>query len=107
MDFRWVGPERISHSFAMHLDELLGPEMTVRSIIVRRKDEVFAKGIAQAADGLCCVFSMGDGKLLFVSAKDRAADLDELMNDLEFELKLDDYRANGGPMDGTADLVPR
>jgi hypothetical protein len=107
VDFRRVGLERITYSFAMHLDEFLGAEMTARSIIVQRKDEVFAKGIAQAADGLCCVFSMGDGKLLFVSAKDRAADLDELMNDLKFELKLDDCRANGGPLDCATNLVSR
>lgn len=87
----------------MHLDELLEPEMIVRSIIIERKDEVFAKGVAQAADGLCCVFSVGDGKLLFVAAKDRAADLDELINDLELELKPDDCRANGDKLERATD----
>ena len=77
-------------AFNLKLDELLGSEMTERSITVQRRDEVFARGIAQAADGLCCVFSIGQGKLVFVAARDRAADLDELMNDLELELRRDD-----------------
>ncbi len=81
-------PWGVTYMSTMDLEDLLGHEMTVRSIIVERKDEVFAKGIAQAADGLCCVFSQGEGKLLFVCAKDRAADLDVMVNDLELELKF-------------------
>ncbi len=60
--------------------------MTVRSLTVQRKHEAFVKGIAQASDGLCCVFSVGAGRLLFAAAKDRAADLNDLVNELEMEL---------------------
>jgi hypothetical protein len=61
--------------------------MTVRSMTIERKHEAFAKGVAQASDGLCCVFSEGNGKLLFAAPRDRAADLNELVDDLEVELE--------------------
>lgn len=70
----------------MDIKDLVDDSMTVRSLVVERKDEVFAKGVAQASDGLCCVFSMGQGQLLFVAARDRAADLDKLVEDLAREL---------------------
>jgi hypothetical protein len=71
----------------MEIEELIGPGMSVLSMTVQREHEAFVKGVAQASDGLCCVFSMGAGRLLFVAAKDRAADLSVLVDDLERELK--------------------
>jgi hypothetical protein len=47
---------------------------------------VYVKGIAQASDGLCCVFSEGGGHLSLASAEDRAADLQQLVQDIEIEL---------------------
>lgn len=60
--------------------------MTVRSMTIPRKHEAYVKAVAQASDGVCCVFSIGCGKLMFAAAKDRAADLNDLVNDLETEL---------------------
>ena len=68
------------------VSSLLDCDMTVRSLTVQRKHEAFVKGVAQASDGLCCVFSIGAGRLLFAAARDRAADLNNLVNDLEREL---------------------
>ena len=70
----------------MDLSELLDSEMAVRSITIQPRHEAFVKGVAQASDGLCCVFSAGPGKLLFVAPRDRAADLSVLVDDLEVEL---------------------
>ena len=70
----------------MDLSELLDSDMTVRSITIQPRHEAYVKGVAQASDGLCCVFSVGQGKLLFVAPRDRAADLSVLIDDLEVEL---------------------
>ena len=91
----------------MNLDELLESEMTVRSIMIERKDEVFAKGIAQANDGLCCVFSCGGGRLLFAAAKDRAADLDELIADLKLDLLPEKRLLDVVELNCTTEPVPR
>jgi hypothetical protein len=69
-------------------ESLLGPHLTVRKLSVVAKDVVFVKAIIQASDGLCCVFSDGGGELLLAAAEDRAADLHQLADDLEFELQL-------------------
>jgi len=70
----------------MDLSELLDSEMTVRSITIQPRHEAYVKGVAQASDGLCCVFSAGRGNLFFVAPKDRAADLSILVDDLKVEL---------------------
>jgi hypothetical protein len=70
----------------MDLSELLDSEMTVRSMTIRPRHEAFVKGVAQASDGLCCVFSAGQGNLFFVAPRDRVADLNVLIDDLEVEL---------------------
>jgi|GEM_PF-2769369 len=70
----------------LDLSSLLDDELVIRSLSIAPKNEAFAKGVAQASDGLCCVFSAGSGNLLFVAAKDRAADLGELVDDLASEL---------------------
>lgn len=61
--------------------------MVQRRLRVAQKHEVLAKGIAQASDGLCCVFAEGEGQLVFAAAEDRVADLDELVEDLCHELQ--------------------
>jgi len=70
----------------MDLSELLDTEMTVRSMKIQPRHEAYVRGVAQASDGLCCVFSAGQGELLFVAPRDRAADLSALVDDLEVEL---------------------
>jgi hypothetical protein len=67
-------------------ESLLGTELTVRKLVVCPKDVVFVKAIIQASDGLCCLFSDGGGELLLAAAEDRAADLQQLVQDLETEL---------------------
>ncbi len=71
--------------------ELLGRLLTTRELCVQPKDVVYVKGIAQASDGLCCVFSGGGGNLVLASIENRAADLQELVQDLINELD-----GNGG-----------
>ena len=61
-------------------------QLTIRKLSVKPKDVVYVKGIAQASDGLCCVFSEGGGHLSLASAEDRAADLQQLVQDIEIEL---------------------
>ena len=67
-------------------DDLLGPRLTIRKLCVRSQDVVYVKAIAQASDGLCCVFSEGGGNLILACAEDRAADLCQFVHDLEIEL---------------------
>ncbi len=73
-------------------ESFLGPRLTIRKLTVLPKDVVFVKAIIQASDGLCCVFSDGGGDLILAAAEDRAADLRQLADDLEIELKS---RADG------------
>lgn len=71
----------------MVAEELLGPQLSIRKLSVEPRDVVYVKGIAQASDGLCCVFSDGGGNLVLACAEDRAADLQQLIDDLTIELK--------------------
>ena len=73
----------------MVAQELLGPQLSIRKLCVQLRDVVYVKGIAQASDGLCCVFSDGGGNLLLACAEDRAADLQQLIDDLMIELNCD------------------
>ena len=66
---------------------LVGPKLSTRKLSVRPKDVVYVKAIAQASDGLCCLFSEGGGNWLLASPEDRAADLQEFARDLEAELQ--------------------
>ncbi len=66
--------------------DLLGPQLSIRKLCVQPRDVVYVKGIAQASDGLCCVFSDGGGNLVLACAENRAADLQQLVDDLVVEL---------------------
>jgi hypothetical protein len=70
----------------MVAEELLGPQLSIRRLVVQPRDVVYVKGIAQASDGLCCVFSDGGGNLVLACAENRAADLQQLVDDLTMEL---------------------
>jgi hypothetical protein len=74
----------------MVAQELLGPELSIRKLSVQPRDVVYVKGIAQASDGLCCVFSDGGGSLVLACAENRAADLQQLVDDLKSELNCSD-----------------
>ena len=67
-----------------------GQQLSIRKLTVKPADVVYVKGIVQASEGLCCAFSQCGGKLALVSAKDRAADLQELVRDLAIELDCHD-----------------
>ena len=82
---RDVTTKQIKNSHMVN-QALLGPQLTTRKLCVQSKDVVYVKAIAQASDGLCCVFSDGGGHLVLASAEDRAADLQQLVRDLEVEL---------------------
>ena len=64
----------------------VGAGMLVRRVNVRSPDVVFVKGLVEASDGLASVFAERGGELLFAAPHERAAELFELLADLETEL---------------------
>jgi Domain of unknown function (DUF4911) len=60
--------------------------MVAREVSVRPPDVVFVKGLIEASDGLAAVFAERGGELTIVSPRDRAAELGELLADLEADL---------------------
>ena len=64
----------------------VGPGMVSRRVIVRAKDVVFIKGIVEASEGLAQVFAERGGELTLAAPAGRAAELDELVDDLRREL---------------------
>jgi hypothetical protein len=65
---------------------LVGPGMVTRRIVVRAKDVVLLKGIVESNEGLANVFGEHGGDLLLAAPEGRAAELDELIEDLCREL---------------------
>ncbi len=63
-----------------------GAGMLLRPISVRPAEVVFVKGLVEASDGLCAVFAERGGELVLAAPHGRAAELDELLADLEVEL---------------------
>ncbi len=64
----------------------VGAGMLVRRVSVRPPDVVFVKGVVEASDGLAAVFAEQGGELLVAAPRERAAELGELLADLEAEL---------------------
>jgi hypothetical protein len=56
-------------------------DMVTREMICKDSDVVYVKAIAMAHDGLCCMFSDGDGRLLLAAPRGREAELDCLVKD--------------------------
>ena len=62
-------------------------EMVSREIVVRAADVVFLKGIVEAHDGVAQVYGERGGALVITAPKSREAELDELVADLQRELR--------------------
>jgi len=60
--------------------------MVSRKLVLRAKDVAFLKGVVEAHEGLACVFAEHGGDLTIAAPADRAAELDELVQDLAAEL---------------------
>ena len=70
-------------------------DLVVRDLDCDRADVVYVKSIANAYDGLCCLFAEKGGKVRLVSPKGREAELDLLVNDLLEELAARTTARNG------------
>lgn len=72
----------------MHESDTQGLEegLVVRPFTCSRADVVYVKSIVTAYDGLCALFSGGDGAIRLVAPKGREAELDQLVDDLTQEL---------------------
>jgi len=64
----------------------VGAGMMVRRVSVHPPDVVFVKGVVEASDGLAAVFAEQGGELLLAAPHERAAELSELLADLETDL---------------------
>ncbi len=71
-------------------------DLIVRDFDCDRADVVYVKSIANAYDGLCCLFAEKGGKVRLVSPKGREAELDLLVNDLLEELAARTTASSGG-----------
>ena len=71
---------------------LVGVGLVVRTVTVPKEQVVFLKAILEASEGLGAVFAeprggkCGGGDLVVAAPVSRAAELDELLADLELEL---------------------
>ena len=70
----------------MTVPSLCSDELIVRDFDCELVDVVYVKSIANAYDGLCCLFSEKGGKVRLVAPRGREAELDLLVNDLRDEL---------------------
>jgi hypothetical protein len=64
----------------------MGAGMLAREVTVAAPDVVFVKGLVEASDGLAAVFAERGGDLTLVAPFDRAAELDEFIDDLAADL---------------------
>ena len=76
-------PERMARR---PVPPLVGEGMVSRKLVLRAKDVAFLKGIVEAHEGLACLFAEHGGDLTIAAPADRAAELDELVQDLAAEL---------------------
>lgn len=70
----------------MSVAPLVGPGLVTRSVRVEPRDVVFVKGLLEASDGLGALFAERGGDLVLAAHESRAAELDELLRDLEREI---------------------
>jgi hypothetical protein len=71
----------------MSAQSIYSDDLIVREFECELRDVVYVKSIANAYDGLCCLFSEKGGKIRLVAPKGREAELDLLVNDLRDELR--------------------
>lgn len=77
--------------------------MVVRRVVVEPRQVVYVKGIVEASAGLATMVADGGGELVLVTAAERAAELDELLDDLREEIGLRVRGAVGGVACGGED----
>jgi len=70
----------------LQLTELLDDGLIVRRLLVKNEDVVFVKGIFEASEGLCAMFSEHGGDLTIVAPVSREFELDVVLQDLAREL---------------------
>ena len=68
------------------VEALLDADLVARSVSVRRQDVVYVKGIFEASEGLGAMFAERGGELVIAAPRSRAAELDELLSDLNAEI---------------------
>lgn len=71
----------------MPVAPLIDHDLICRRVLVRDQDVVFVKGIFEASEGLGALFAERGGELTISAPLSRAAELDELLADLERELQ--------------------
>jgi hypothetical protein len=65
---------------------LLGRGLVARRFSVDKEDVVFVKGVLEASEGLGALFAERGGELVIAAPESRAAELDEVLADLQREL---------------------
>jgi hypothetical protein len=81
-----VSLRRATFVATLQLAELLGDGLIVRRLLVKNEDVVFVKGIFEASEGLCAMFSERGGDLTIVAPVSRELELDVVLSDLASEL---------------------
>ncbi len=71
----------------MPVTPLVDGDLVCRRVLVRDQDVVFVKGIFEASEGLGALFAEKGGELTISAPLSRAAELDELLMDLEREIQ--------------------
>lgn len=66
---------------------LVGEGMAVRKVLVHAEDVVYLKSVLDSNEGLAHVFAESGGDLVIACPEARAAELDELLDELVTELK--------------------
>lgn len=88
---RFTGPPRRKRALPI---EIVSAGMIARRVDVSPKDVVYLKGILEASEGLGAIFAERGGELVVTAPLDRAADLEELLRDIEAEIGA---KVFGGP----------
>ncbi len=65
---------------------LVGPGLVTRRVRANQRDIVFIKGVFEASEGVGILFAHHDGSVVLAAPVSRAAELDELIDDLAGEL---------------------
>lgn len=89
---RSTGPSRRKRALPI---EIVSAGMIARRVDVLPRDVVYLKGILEASEGLGALFAERGGELILTAPLDRAADLEELLRDLEAELGAKVFGSSG------------
>jgi hypothetical protein len=64
----------------------VGEGLVVRRVVLRARDVVFFKGVVEASEGLAAVFAERGGDLTVAAPRERAVELDAVLDALCAEL---------------------